>query len=339
MKNTNTNNTALTPMNESFIPESITVGKDITVKAGESLMGNEYGYINHTGDEKLDKAIDTLNKCSQALTMSKITVGFTLNSIARDEIYKAKFKTVEEFYKYCGLTKNTANRWRAVAKYLTKEETVELSTGKTKTNYKLVKTDKMIESVIFAAYAVMNDKGVHLIPADVLETLCANNTIRTAKELYKAYNEYVQTLDTEDKPKLLDDNGKPTESAADSATVETTADSIATNGGTNKRFEVHGDSKAKSLYIPESAIENGKTLYEYVLKNGYDIAKTLGLDVDKENDIVFNPAQCGSMLIMTAIQHKPTAKAVIFYRDTTNNHGKGIKAKDKTETETETETK
>ena len=295
----------------------------------------EYGYIGHTGDEKLDKAIDTLNKCSQALTMSKITVGFTLNAIARDEVYKAKFKTVEEFYKYCGLTKNTANRWRAVAKYLTKEETVELSTGKTKTNYKLVKTDKMIESVIFAAYAVMNDKGVHLIPADVLEMLCANNTIRTAKELYTAYNEYVKTLDTEDKPKLLDESGKPTDSTTESTAVDTTADSIATDGGTNKRFEVHGDTKAKSIYIPESALENAKTLYKYVLENGYDIAKAFGLDVDKENDIQFNPAQSGTMLIMTAIQHKPTAKAVIFYRDTANNHGKGVKAKAKAKAENE----
>lgn len=333
---TNTNGVA--KLNEDFTPTSITVGEGknaITVKAGESLLNNDMSYIKKTGNERLDKAIDSLNKDSQMITMSKIHAGYILEGLARDEVYKEKFSTIEDFYAYCGLAKATANRWRAVSRYLTKRIETETKTGKTKVDYKLVRTDKMLESVIFAAYAVMNDKKVHLISAELLETLCETNVIRTANELYKAYNAYVDTLETDDKPKKLDSNGKPVDSDSESngESVETTADSIAEGKENKKRFEVHGDSKAKSIYIPENALENEKSLYKYVLDNGYDIAKTLGLDVDKDNDILYVPATTGTMLIMNVIQHTPTAKAVIFYRDTANNHGKGIKAKAKAESE------
>lgn len=329
-----TNTNGISRLNESFTPTSITVGEGksaITVKAGESLLNNDMGYIKKTGDEKLDKAIDALNKDSQTISMSKIHAGYILEALARDEVYKGKFKTIEEFYTYCGLAKATANRWRAVARYLTKRIETETKTGKLKVEYKLVRTDKMLESVIFAAYAVMNDKKVHLISAELLETLCETNVIRTATELYKAYNAYVDALETDDKPKKLDGNGKPIDGDSDSdnngETVDTTADAITEGKENKKRFEVHGDSKAKSVYIPESALENTNTFFKYVLANGYDIGKTLGLDVDKENDIVYAQAATGTMMIMTAIQHTPTAKAVIFYRDTANNHGKGVKAK------------
>lgn len=331
-----TNTNGMSRLNESFTPTAITVGEGknaITVKAGESLLNNDMGYIKKTGDEKLDKAIDALNKDSQTISMSKIHAGYILESLARDEVYKGKFKTIEEFYTYCSLAKATANRWRAVARYLTKRIETETKTGKTKVDYKLVRTDKMLESVIFAAYAVMNDKKVHLISAELLETLCETNVIRTASELYKAYNAYVDALETDDKPKKLDSNGKPIDSDSDSdsdSAVDTTADAITDGKENKKRFEVHGDSKVKSVYIPENALENTKTLYKYVLENGYDIGKTLGLDVDKENDIIYAQATAGTMLIMTAIQHTPTVKAVIFYRDTANNHGKGVKAKTET---------
>lgn len=346
-KNINTNNAIATTntngvakLNEEFTPTSITVGEGknaITVKAGESLLNNDMGYIKKTGDEKLDRAIDALNKDSQTISMSKIHAGYILEALARDEVYKGKFKTIEDFYTYCGLAKATANRWRAVARYLTKRIETETKTGKTKVDYKLVRTDKMLESVIFAAYAVMNDKKVHLISAELLETLCEKNVIRTASELYKAYNAYVDALETDDKPKKLDSNGKPVDSDSDSEnngeSVETTADAITDGKVNKKRFEVHGDSKAKSMYIPENVLENEKSLYQYVLDNSYDIAKSLGLDVDKDNDILYVPATTGTMLIMNVIQHTPTAKAVIFYRDTANNHGKGVKAKAKTENE------
>lgn len=331
-----TNTNGITKLNEDFTPTSITVGEGknaITVKAGESLLNNDMGYIKKTGNERLDKAIDSLNKDSQTITMSKIHAGYILEGLARDEVYKEKFTTIEDFYAYCGLAKATANRWRAVSRYLTKRIETETKTGKTKVDYKLVRTDKMLESVIFAAYAVMNDKKVHLISAELLETLCETNVIRTAGELYKAYNAYVDALETDDKPKKLDSNGKPIDSENNGESVETTADAITEGKENKKRFEVHGDSKAKSVYIPENALENAKTLYKYVLDNGYDIATMLGLDVDKDNDILYVPATTGSMLIMNVIQHKPTAKAVIFYRDTANNHGKGVKAKTKIENE------
>ena len=326
--NTNINNNGLALINDKFVPESIELDRFGTIKAGESLLGNEYAYIEHTGDEKLDKAIDKLNKDAQLFTMTKIHVGFILEEIARDKLFAAKFKTIEDFYSHAKLAKNTANRWRAVARYMTITTVEETKTGKSKTVRKLADTSKIPESVIFAAYAVMNDKKVHLISADLLQTLCADGTIKNAKDLYAAYNRYISTLDTDeaDKPAALDDNGKPVEN--DGNTVETTADSVTTDGTVKRNFALYGSTRVKTISIPEEFIENKQVLFDYLTKHGVDVCKAAGIDTTKENDAFITMLDNSSYILgFSIIQHKPAVKVITAIRDMTKDFGQGYTEK------------
>ena len=300
-----------------------------TLKKGERPF-SEFSVDYTTENAELNAQLDALKKAQCGIMISKIDAGIALEKICgttknrKTPLYlEGGFKTAEEFYESIHMNRKTVSLWRCVARYVAPNGA----------KISAISRGLLSESAIFAGYAKN-------IPTVILNAIAetSDHAITSAKDLFSEYNRFIKSIDTDEPLPEKDENGNDiTESEKENA-VETTADTMEIEGTKYHLFSVHGNGikKNTTVKIPESAMVNTQSLYEYAVNHAVEIVKPTAIDVKKDNNATVLNAfvGVGGSCIINIVQTTPELKVYTFVSLKTLPDT-GIKEKTEPETEPE----
>ena len=326
-------------LNTTVVPDTINFkltekSKDgFTLKKGERPF-SEFSVDYTTTNDELNKQLDALKKAQCGIMISKIDAGIALEKICgttktrKTPLYmEGGFKSAEEFYDSIHMNRKTVSLWRCVARYVAPNG-VKISA---------IVRGLLSESAIFAGYAKN-------IPTTILNAVAetSDHAITSAKDLFSEYNRFIASIETDEPLPQKDENGNDITDDEKENAVETSADALEIEGIKYHLFSVHGNGikKNTTVKVPESAMINSQSLYEYALKNAVELVKPTAIDTKKENNatIINATVTVGDACIINIVQTIPEMKVYTFVSIKTLP-GTGIREKTEPEIENEPETK
>lgn len=321
---------------KTTVPDTMTFKLSKSSKEGFTLNKGERPFSEFsvdytTNNEELNKQLDALKKAQCGIMISKIDAGIALEKICgttknrKTPLYmEGGFKSAEEFYDSIHMNRKTVSLWRCVARYVAPNG-VKISA---------ISRGLLSESAIFAAYAKN-------IPCAILNAIAetSDHAITSAKDLFSEYNRLIQSIDTDEPLPLKDENGNDINDSSDSNdenTVEGSADTLEIEGIRYHMFGVYGAGvkKGTSVKVPESAMTNTQSLWEYSITHALELVKPTSINVKKENNatVVNAVVTATGTCVITIIQTTPEIK-VYTLASIKALPDKGIREKTEPETE------
>lgn len=322
----------------AIVPDTITFKlsekskEGFTLKSGERPF-SEFSVDYSSDDPEFDKELSALKKAQCGIMISKLDAGAALERICRttkkneSPLYtKGGFKSAEEFYNSIHMNRKTVSLWRCVARYVCNGDV-------SKPRIYAVNAGLLSESAIFAAYAKN-------IPALILNAIAetSDHTIISAKDLFSEYNRFIQSIDTDEPLPPKDENGNDISESEKENAVNTTADTLEIEGTKYHLFGVYGVGikKDTNVRVPEGAMVNTQSLYEYAVNHALELVKPTTINPKKDNNATVLNAFVGmnGNCIINVVQTTPEIK-VITFASLKTLPDTGIKEKNEPETENE----